>query len=53
MVVPIKVTSMGQIDLSKIIYIEQEYLIPGGVLVGERSRGWPKGSLFNSYYTKV
>ena len=21
--------------------------------VGDRSRGWPEGSLFNSYYTKV
>ena len=21
--------------------------------VGDRSRGWPEGSLFNSYYTEV
>ena len=23
------------------------------VKVGDRSRGWPKGFLFDSYYTKV
>ena len=34
------------------------YLIPNPVYtyigkVGNRSQGWPEGSLFNSYYTKV
>ena len=39
-------------SLNSLMYILIEETISKSK-VGDHSRGWPEGSLFNSYYTKV
>ena len=60
-VVSVRVPSVGQIDLFKNYQWDRNTWYPSwfeknllkSKLVSDHSRGWPEGSLFDSYYTKV